>query len=154
MGAGAVIVVMILLGVIAFLSVVGYKWNQCKNRDGKSSNVASYVFSFPFSCSANTCVSGFTLDKSGNCVASATTSSWTDNTVMNGLDYMTFQNSSLSICQSNCMADANCDSASFDKLKSKCMLHSQKKNPSNYCTMSDTNFQTFQKPGGAIPSKC
>lgn len=35
-----VVVLVLLVGILVFLSVVAYKWNQCK-----------YTFSFPFSCS-------------------------------------------------------------------------------------------------------
>jgi hypothetical protein len=152
MSAGVVIAVVLMLVVIAFLSVVGYKWNQCKNRDGKSSNVASYVYSFPFTCSANTCVDGFSLDSTGNCVA--TTNTWMDNTDVHGISLTTFQNSSLSDCQTQCMNNADCDVAQFYKSSSKCVLRSQKKFPDNYCTSVNPDTQLFQKPGGAVPPKC
>jgi hypothetical protein len=157
MGAGAVIVVMILLGVITFLSVAGYKWNQCKNRDGKSSNVASYVFSFPFTCSANTCVSGFTLDKSGNCVADATTT-WTpmNSTDISGIgvrfsnggDYMS--GSSVSNCQAACASTDACDAFAFDTTNNVCYMKTSKNPP--YAKKTVATFTSYVKPGRPSPS--
>lgn len=153
MGAGVVIAVVLLLVVVTFFAVVGFKWNQCNTRDGKSSNVASYVFSFPFTCSANTCVSGFTLDSTGNCVATAS-SSWVDNTDIHGISLTSFTGSSLTDCQTQCMNNPDCDVAQFYKSSSKCVLRSQKQSPNNYCTSVNPDTQLFQKPGGAVPPKC
>jgi len=152
MGAGAVILGLVFLLVIVFLSVVLYKMNQCRNKDGSASNVASYSFSFPFSCTANACVSGFTLDSTGNCVPS--TSNWTSDTTIQGLPLgASFPGSSLDDCQQKCLANSKCDAAILDPTN-KCILRSSDSSYGPFCLMGLQGYQVFQKPGGAVPSKC
>ncbi len=152
MGAGAVIFGLVLVTLIAFLSFVAYKWNQCRTKDGSASNVASYTFSFPFSCTANACVSGFTLDSTGNCVVS--TSNWTSDTTIQGLPLgASFPGSSLDDCEQKCMSNPKCDAAILDPTN-KCILRSSDSTYGPFCSQGYQGYQAFQKPGGAVPSKC
>jgi len=65
---GLAIVLFILVIILAVTGFVGYRWFQCVNQNGSASNVATYSFSFPsMTCSAKTCVTGYTMDSTGNC---------------------------------------------------------------------------------------
>jgi hypothetical protein len=165
-----VIIVVLLIAVAVFVGVMMYKKDACSKQDGKSSNVASYVFSFPFTCSANTCVSGFTLDSaSGKCVAAAPTTcgsglvmdltgkcsnAWTDNVGLGGLGGTAYTtNQTLDTCQGLCMNMADCDVAYFNKAMKKCVLFPIQPNATSPCLHPDGNELFFQKPGGKVPPR-
>jgi hypothetical protein len=106
------------------------------------------------SCSAKTCVTGYTMDSTGNCVP--TPSQWSSNTSIGGLTFMSYQNSSPSDCQQKCLSNSDCDVAMLDP-SNKCILSSKAKqsDPSSWCVRNwDTGYQVFQKPSGAVPSIC
>lgn len=59
----SIVLVGVLLIIVAiFIGTVLYKKDACSKKNG-------YLYGFPFSCKVKTCVPGFTLDSTGNCVA-------------------------------------------------------------------------------------